>query len=191
MLSTFITSKNRRRLLAVFLTHPDERFYLKQLKRDLEISSSRLLQDELAKLEEVGFLTSVREGTARFYQVNKAFPLYPELKSMIFKTVGLADFLRESLNELGDIQAAFIYGSVAKNMEEARSDIDVMIIGDVDMDRLHDAISRAETSLGREVNYSSYDLADWKKQLKAGKAFVRDVAEGSKIFLIGGEDDIR
>jgi predicted nucleotidyltransferase len=191
MLSTFITSKNRRRLLAVFLTHPDERFYLKQLKRDLVISSSRLLQDELAKLQEVGFITSVREGNARFYQVNKGFPLYPELKSMIFKTVGLADFLHGSLDELGEIQAAFIYGSVAKNLEEARSDIDVMIIGDVDMDRLHEAISQAEASLGRELNYSVYGLADWKKQLKAGKAFVRDVAEGPKIFLIGGEDDIR
>jgi uncharacterized protein len=191
VLSTFITSKNRQKLLALFLTHPDERFYLKQLRRDLSIASSRLLQDELAKLEAVGFLTSMREANTRFYQVNKAFPLYPELKGMIFKTIGLADFLRESLGELGEIRVAFIYGSVAKNREEARSDIDLMVIGDVDMDKLHAVVHGAEDTLGREINTSVFEFADWKKQVAAKKAFVRDVAEGPKIFLIGGEDDLR
>jgi predicted nucleotidyltransferase len=190
VLSTFITSKSRQKLLALFLTHPDERFYLKQLRRDLSIASSRLLQDELAKLEAVGFLTSMREANTRFYRVNKAFPLYPELKSMIFKTIGLADFLRQSLDELGEIRVAFIYGSVAKNREEARSDVDLMVIGDVDMDKLHAVIHRAEDALVREINTSVFGFEDWKKQLAAKKAFVRDVAEGPKLFLIGGEDDL-
>lgn len=190
MLSAFITSKNRQKLLALFLTHPDERFYLKQLRRDLSIASSRLLQDELAKLEAVGFLASVREANTRFYQVNKAFPLYAELKSMIVKTIGLADFLRESLAELGEIRAAFIYGSVAKDRERARSDIDLMVIAEVGMDRLHAVIQRAEDALAREINTSVFDFADWQKQLAAKKAFVRDVAGGPKIFLIGGEDDL-
>lgn len=190
MLSTLITSKARRTLLTLFVAHPDERFYQKQLIRDLGMSSS-LVQKELRKLENIGLLTSTREANTRFFQVNKSFALYPELKSIIFKTVGLADFLRESLAEIGEVKTAFIYGSVAQNLEEARSDIDLMVIGDVDQDKLHRAISKAEKAIGREINQSVFDVAEWKKQLAAKKAFVRDVAEGPKIFLIGGEDDLR
>lgn len=90
-----------------------------------------------------------------------------------------------------DIRAAFIYGSVAKNREDARSDIDLMIIGDVNQEGLHAAVSAAEAELGREVNYSIFDLEDWKGQLAARKAFVTDMAAGPKIFLVGDEDALR
>lgn len=78
MLSTLITSKNRRDLLCLFITHPNERFYQKQLMRDLGISSSRI-QTELGNLERAGFLTSIREGNTRFFQVNRKNPLYPSV----------------------------------------------------------------------------------------------------------------
>ncbi|MCZ7662698.1 MAG: nucleotidyltransferase domain-containing protein [Thermoleophilia bacterium] len=190
MLSTLITSKARRTILTLFLTHPEERFYQKQLIRQLGMSSS-LVQKELRKLEEIGFVTSSREANTRFFAVNKDFPLYQELKSIVYKTVGLADFLREALHDIGSIRAAFIYGSVAKNLEDARSDIDLMVIGDVDQDKLHEAVSAAENALGREVNYSIFEPADWKSQLAGRKAFVTSVAEGPKVFLVGGEDELR
>lgn len=190
MLSTLITSKSRIEVLTWFLTHPGERFHYLQLVGLLK-SSKRSIQIELKRLEGAGILLSKKEANIRFYWVNQDHPLYPELKSIVFKTVGLADFLREALDEIGDIKAAFIYGSVAKNLEDARSDIDLMIIGDVDTDKLHEVVSKAEDSLGREVNYSTFDVADWKKRLAAKKAFVHDVAQGQKIFLIGGDDDLR
>lgn len=190
MLTTLITSKTRRDLLVLFLTHPESRYYQTQLIRDLKMPSS-IIQSELKKLSEIGFVTSEKEANIRYFQVNKSFPLYGELKSIIYKTVGLADALKESLSEIGEIKVAFIYGSVAKNLENVSSDIDVMVIGKISTDRVHDAISKAENSLGREVNYSVYSPADWNKALKEKKAFVRDVAKGKKIFLIGTEDDLR
>lgn len=190
MLSTLITSKARRKILTLFLTHPEQKFYYNQIIRDLDITPSAV-QNELGKLTDIGFLTSEKEVKVRYYQINKSFPLYNELKSIIYKTVGLADALQENLAEIEDIQVAFIYGSVAKNLENLSSDIDVMVIGKVSSDTVNDAISKAEESLGREVNYSLYSPADWKKDLKAKKAFVRDVAKGKKIFLIGTENDLR
>jgi predicted nucleotidyltransferase len=190
MLSTLITSKARRSLLTLFITHPDERFYQSQIIRELGISSF-MVQAELRKLEGIGFLTSSREANTRYFQVNRAFSLYPELKGIIYKTVGLADFLRESLHPVGSIRAAFIYGSVAKDTEDARSDIDIMVIGDVDEGRLHEAVTEAESRLGREINCSVFEYEDWKKQLAARKSFVSNVAAGPKVFLVGGEDDLR
>ncbi|MCZ7663074.1 MAG: nucleotidyltransferase domain-containing protein [Thermoleophilia bacterium] len=63
--------------------------------------------------------------------------------------------------DIGPIRTVFIYGSVAKDLEDTRSDIDLMVIGDIDQDKLHEAVSSAENALGREVNYSIFDPADW------------------------------
>ncbi len=190
MLSTLITSKARVELITWFIIHPGERFYYRQLI-DILNASKQSIQNELARLESAGLLSSQKEGNIRFFWVNKDFILYPEIKSMIFKTVGVGDELRESLSKIGDIKSAFIYGSVAKNLEDARSDIDVMVIGNVMVDAVHEAIMKAEEHLGREVNYSIFSPSDWKKQLKAKKGFASDVARDQKIFLIGNEDELR
>ncbi len=137
------------------------------------------------------YTTLFRSANIRFYQVNQKHTLYPELKSIIFKTVGLADFLRDSLSKIGEIKVAFIYGSVAKNIEDAMSDIDLMVIGNVDMDSLNDAVSKAEDALGREINFTTFDAKEWRDKLKAKKAFVTDVYKGKKIFLIGNDDELR
>lgn len=190
MLSTLITSKVRVELITWFITHPGERFYYRQLI-DVLNASKQSIQNELARLEKTGFLDSRKEGNIRFYWVNKDFILYPEIKSIIFKTVGVSEELRKSLDNIGDVKSAFIYGSVAKNLEDARSDIDVMIIGNVSVDAVHEAISKAEDRLGREVNYTIFSPGDWSRQLKARKAFVTNVAKDKKIFLIGTEDELQ
>lgn len=191
MLSTLITSKSRVEILTWFYTHPGERFHYLQLVGLLK-SAKRSIQLELKRLEEAGLLCSRKQANVRFYWVNQEHTLYPPLKEIVFKTTGLADVLKDSLGPLvSHVKVAFIYGSVAKNLESAASDIDVMVIGDVDVDELHTAISRAEALLDREVNFTVFDEDDFKKQLARKKAFLTDVLAGSKIFLIGGEDDLR
>ncbi len=189
MLSTLITSRNRRDLLCLFLTHPNERFYQRQLMRDLGISSSRV-QTELGKLERAGFLTSTREANTRFFQINQKCPLYPDLKNVIYKTVGLGDLLRERLSKIGLVDVALVYGSVAKNLEDVCSDVDLLVIGEVDLDVLHRAIRAAEDAIGREVNPTVFSREDWQSRVEKRQAFARDVLEGEKIFLIGSEENL-
>ncbi len=190
MLSTLITSRARRTLLTLFLTHPNERFYQQQLIRDLGLSSS-LVQAELKRLEHTGLLISCREANARYFTVNKAFPIYPELKSIVFKTIGLADFLRSSFESLGSIECALIYGSVAKNIEDARSDVDVLVIGEVDFDALDEALDPAESEIGREINTTVFTRKEWNDRIDRGQSFTADILAGPKIFLVGGEDELR
>jgi predicted nucleotidyltransferase len=190
VLSVLITSKARVELLTWFLSHPGERFHYVQLSRILRASRPSL-QNELKRLEDAGILVSKKEANVRFYWINEDYPLYPELKSIIFKTVGLGDRLRESLRGIADVQAAFIYGSVAKNREDARSGIDLMVVGEIDQDRLHEAVMAAKNELGREINYSVYDHEEWRRKLTDRNSFVADVAAGPKIFIVGDEDALR
>jgi len=190
MLSILITSKSRVEVLTWFLTHPGERFHYLQLVGLLK-SSKRSIQLELQRLEGAGILLSRKEANIRFYWANQDHPLYPELKSIVFKTAGLADFLKSSLDEIGNVEVALIYGSVAKNVEEMGSDVDLLVIGDVDMDALHEAVDSAEQSISREINPTVYSREEWAGRVKIGQAFATDILSNPKIFLIGDEDELR
>ena len=73
-------------------------------------------------------------GRQVYFEANPDSPIYKELRGIIVKTAGVADTLRIALAPLAKrISTAFIYGSVAKGTDTARSDIDLMVIGN-DMD---------------------------------------------------------
>ncbi len=190
MLSTLITSKSRIEVLTWFVAHPGERFHYMQLDKLLKASRASL-QKELKRLEDGGILCSTKEANIRFYWINQDHPLYSALKEIVFKTVGLADFLRDFLDEIGAVEVALIYGSVAKNVEDMRSDIDLLVIGDVDLDVLHEAVDAAERTIGREINPTVYTRQEWAGRVKIEQAFVTDILSSEKIFLIGDEDELR
>ncbi|MFA6001444.1 MAG: nucleotidyltransferase domain-containing protein [Thermoleophilia bacterium] len=177
-------------MIILFLTHPEQKYYQTQLIRDFEFPSS-LVQSELKKLTAAGILNSEKEANIRYFRVNKSFPIYSELKSIVYKTVALADPMREALEKIGDIKIAFIYGSVAKDTENMGSDIDLMVIGNPSMDELATAVTKAEKGLSREINFTVFEPADWKKNLKEKKGFATTVFKDKKIFLMGTEDELR
>ena len=90
-----------------------------------------------------------------------------------------------------NINAAFIYGSYAKDSSNAKSDIDLLIIGAPDEDALIDKINALEKTLKREINYSIYSKPDFKKKKSQKDPFISDVIKNKKLFLVGDENDFR
>ena len=190
MLSLLITSAARRKLLVRFLTHPGERFYLTQLIRDLGLTSSAA-QKELARLTKSGLLSTEREGGLRFYTANTSHPIYPELKSIVYKTEGLGSVLIDGLRQVPGTATALIYGSVARGTEDATSDVDLLVVGEVEPAALDVVLLQAERVLERDVNATILTEAEWRDRVERRQAFAVDVLSGPKIFLIGDEDGLR
>jgi predicted nucleotidyltransferase len=190
MLEQLFSSRVRVRLLTTFLTNPDARFYTRQLERLLD-GSPYAIQRELRRLEAIGLLEAQPEANIKYYAVNKDFAIYPELKNIILKTTGVGDVLHEGLAKLGTVEQAFIYGSVAAGDEDGLSDIDLMIIGKVDLIRLSSVISQLEDSIRREINYIVYERREMERKLQEGDVFLNNVDSGPKIMLIGREDELR
>ncbi|KPJ53565.1 hypothetical protein AMJ39_04120 [candidate division TA06 bacterium DG_24] len=184
-LNRLFSSTVRAELLALFLSHPTEGFYLHGLAKELGKRPSSL-QRELENLERIGLLTSSKEANVRYYRIDQDCPIYPDLKAIFLKTVGIGDFLRQRMSSVKDVQICFIYGSVAKGNEEIGSDIDIMIIGRLDLDELSRAIDEAEESLRREINCTVFTPEEWEQ--KQGTSFVRQIRAQPKIYLIGSED---
>jgi len=153
MLEYFITSKAKRNLLKLFLTNPERRFYTREVAR-LTAEPLNAVRRGLGYLEKAGLLRSHKEGNLKYFEVVKEFPLYPELKGIIYAAIGLGDYLSNRLKDSELIELAFIYGSVAKYEEARKSDIDLFVVGEVEEEELQRLVADIEREIGREINYT-------------------------------------
>ena len=181
--------KVRQRILAVLFGAPDRSFYANELIT-LAASGTGAVQRELASLSESGLLTVNKQGNQKHYQANANAPVFAELRSLVLKTMGLADVLRNALSPLAaQIDFAFVYGSVARQQDTAQSDVDVMIISaSLGYGEVFAVLEQAEVSLGRKVNPTLYSPSEWTKRLAQDSAFVTRVVQQPKIWLIGTEE---
>lgn len=79
MLETFVPSRIRRVLLEHLLAHPEGRFYLRGLAKELDLPISPLRR-ELIRLEQLGVLKATQEANVRFYVVDQTAPNFASLK---------------------------------------------------------------------------------------------------------------
>ena len=187
-LADALFSKVQQRVLAVLFGNADRSFYANEII-SLAQTGTGAVQRELARLAAVGLLTVRRQGNQKHYQANRESPVFDELRGLVLKTSGLADVLRSVLEPLApQIQAAFVYGSVAKSTDTAASDIDLMIVSDtLSYAEVIAALERAAKTLGRTVNPTVYSQKQFARRLQDGKVFVRRVMEQRKVWLIGNE----
>lgn len=187
-LADALFTSTQQRVLAYLFGQPERSFYATELIA-LAGGGSGAVQRELARLAGSGLITVTRVGNQKHYQANPAAPIYTELCSIAMKTIGLAEPLREALAPFAErIQAAFVFGSVAKRSDTASSDIDVMILAEaLDYADVYAALQTAEARLARPVNPTLYTPADWRRKLAEGNPFVTKAAAQPKIMLIGTE----
>lgn len=183
-------SKTRQALFRLYFTNPEKSLYLRELERELAIPVS-MLRKELISLETEGLFSSSKQGNLLYYSLNKTYPLYNEIKTIVFKTIGIQGALYQALLNIKNINTAFIYGSYAKDSSNAKSDIDLFVIGIPDEDILIEKINTLEKTLKREINYSIYSKADFKKKKSQNDPFISDVIKNKKLFLIGDENELR
>ncbi len=182
-------SKTRKALFRLFFTNPQSEYYLRELERVLDIPVS-MIRKELLHLEEAGIFASSRKGNLVYFFLNKSYPLFEEMKSMVSKTIGIKGLLKDAITGIKGVEIAFIYGSFAKNEENAKSDIDLFIRGKINEDRLITEIGRLEKILKREINYSLYSNSDFVKKKKEKDPFILDLLDSPKIFLVGDKNDL-
>ena len=179
-------TKVQQRVLAVLFGNHARSFYANELIA-LACSGSGAVQRELAQLEAAELVTVKRVGNQKHYQANASAPIFEELRGLVLKTSGLVDVLRSALAPLASqIDQAFIYGSVAKGQDTAKSDIDLMVISEkIAYANLFAALEPATNRLQRTVNPTLYSPIDIEKRILDDNAFVKLVMEQPKLWVIG------
>ncbi len=189
-LNAILFPEYRRRVLGLLLLHPDQRYYLREIAR-LTGTSAGTLTRELSKLVKAGVLTVQKVGNQAHYAANRDCPVFDELASILRKTSGLTDVLAEALLPLADqIEAAFVFGSVASGKARSESDIDLMVIGDVSFKAVVAALYPLQERLGRELNPKVYSRMEWRNLVAENGTFIRDIQSKPMLFIMGRESDL-
>lgn len=189
-LTASLFGKTRNAVLTLLFRVPGRKFYLREIIRNLSLGAGAV-QRELQMLASEGVLTVQREGNLTYFVANPNCPIYPELVGLISKTGGIVDVLRSALNPLqGEIDCAFVYGSVARGEEESESDVDLLVIGDLRMTDLVSRIGKTNALLSRDVNPTRFTPQEFRDRLAAGNHFLQTVVQGPKLFVMGTQDEL-
>jgi predicted nucleotidyltransferase len=165
---------------------PERGFHLNELLRLTGLGSASL-QRELKKLVEAGLVQSERVGNLRRFQANAESPVYGELVALTRKTLGIEPLLRQALEPLAqNLEKAFVYGSLAKGTDTAKSDVDVMLIGkNLTLSKVLELIVPLEAQLGRKINPTLLTPAEFKRRRAERDSFISRVLAQPTLPLIG------
>jgi predicted nucleotidyltransferase len=189
-LASELLGASRSTILATLLLRPEAELHARELARVTGISIGTLLR-ELATLHALGLVKRRQAGRQVFFSADAKSPVYADLTGLLRKTVGLGDRLREALLPLADrISAAFVYGSMAAGTAGPHSDVDVMVMGNVTFEDVVEALHPAQSTVGREINPTVMDAAEFASRRRARNSFVQSVIKGPKVWLLGEANEL-
>ncbi len=191
-LRELLGSEARAKILAWICSQPASTPIVgASLARELHLAPNAVWI-ELERLERLGMLEAGDKlGRAKPYYVNERFPLLPGLRSMVSYATGIVAALRDRLGHDEDIDAAFIFGSVAAGDDRSDSDVDLLVVGDIVGARLSQLMREAEQATGREINQVQYSAREFATRLREGGSFLDSAMANPKIFIKGDEDALR
>ncbi|MFH1285545.1 MAG: nucleotidyltransferase domain-containing protein [Candidatus Micrarchaeota archaeon] len=143
---------------------------------------------ELENLVGIGVLERRKRGNQVAYSAKSSCTFFQELRSLYIKTEGAVPLLREKLQKMRGIDYAFVFGSFASGKFGEKSDLDVMVIGSMNIDELGAACLGVQKKTMREINYIAWTNEEFAKKAKEGGAFINSLVANKKIWLVGGED---
>jgi predicted nucleotidyltransferase len=183
--------RTQQAVLALLFGQPDRLFYLRQISLAAGTGTSQV-QKELGNLTRAGLILRTPIGNQVWFQANPQSPVFPELKSLVAKTFGIADVVQKALEPFKrKITLAFIYGSVARSEHDASSDVDVIVVGNIAPSRLAPAQIELREILGRRVSIVVYDEAEFRKLSTDRDHFIANVLSQPKIWLIGSDSALK
>jgi predicted nucleotidyltransferase len=184
-------SRVRAEVLATLFSAPESRYYQRQLERLLRHPVSAIRR-ELLRLEREGLVRKIREANLVYFQSNREHPLFEEVRSIVEKTVGVPSEIRRRLVDLKGVRIALIFGSYSRALAKepdaqwtGQSDIDVLIIGGVDLGDVASCLRPVEERFQRSINPTLYTANEIRIRLKKRDDFVADVLAHAVIPLIG------
>lgn len=178
-----LRSETRRRLLAYYFTNAAARHHLRDLAERLSLDASNLSK-ELSRLERAGLFRSEVSGRQKYFQLNRDYPLFREVRGIVTKTIGAVPLLVQSLESIEGIEEAWLYGSFARNQQDAASDIDLLLIGGPEGHFLSEAMRKLERRLGREINYTVLTRREFEARRVRKDALLANVWHTRRISLI-------
>jgi len=190
VLESLFSSSARVRILSLLLLNPDARFYLREIETITGLAI-RSIQRETEKLETLGLIHKSAEANKVYFQGNRNHPLFPELRKMLLKAVGLRVVLGDVRQTDNKVKAALIHGPIVAGREKPTDPIPIFVVGDVPKQELQARAKELQSSIRREITCYVRTPQSFRSRVQLGYGFVANVLAGPKLFLIGDRRTLR
>jgi len=188
-LQDLFVSKVRMKLLQIFLSEPEEIFYVRQLVRKSE-EEINAVRRELARMESRGMVKKEPRANRIYYQFNKNYLFYGELLQLVAKTTSLGRQIIKNKNKIGQLKFVMLSGRFARRKNHRQQDVDLLVVGEVVLPQLAAVIRGFEAKLGREINYTVMTKEEFEFRKKRRDPFITSILLSSRVMLIGDEEDL-
>lgn len=189
--AAILFGKTRQAVLALLFEKSETEFYLREISRTTGIAPSAV-QHELNQLHKADLVLRGEDGNRVIYRANVAHPIFAELQGIVLKTCGLPARIRSALAPLaaddgaiGAIEFAAIYGSIARGSAHARSDIDLLVVGDISLQELLARLHVVEQEAGREISVRLYSTGEFARRRQKSDSFLAGVLGGPLMPVAG------
>jgi len=186
VLGDLIVSKCRVKILQVFFAQPNEIFYIRQLTR-LTGEEINAVRRELAYLEKIGLVKKESRGNRIYYWLEKSHPLFGDLLSLTSKTVGFGGAIVKNKNKIGKVYLAMLSGRFARGLPTKQGAVDLLVVGDINLQVLANIVREEEQKIGREINYTVMTKEELAFRKKRHDPFLLGILTDARVMLIGDE----
>ncbi|MBC7462843.1 MAG: MarR family transcriptional regulator [Actinobacteria bacterium] len=160
-----LRSQTQGDLLALLFINPEEEFSLSEVARRIKVSRPGVFH-ETQRLVAAGLITDRPDGRSRKIRANLSSPLSKPLSELLLLTYGPLPVLAKALSGIKDIKRAFLFGSWADRYQgipgKPPNDVDVLIVGNVDLDVLEEVGARAESRLSKAIDFKRIRPGIWQ-----------------------------
>lgn len=177
-----LRSQTQAGLLERLILHSEAHYTVAQLAEDLGVTEMSVRR-ELDRMLAAGIVEREAVGRQGLYRASTASPLYEPLRELIEKSVGAEALLREVLDTTDGLQAAILFGSWARERIDAESDIDLLVIGDLDYGALLDRLMSLQSRTGREISVVWMRPEELHQEARGG--LIRDIQANPFRLLVG------
>ncbi len=188
MLKDIFVSEVRVKILKLILPHPEESYHVRAIVRQVgaEINAVRR---ELANLTDIGLLRRRQSGNRVYYTADPTNIIYPDLLSLVSKEEGICAEIIHHLKNLGYVKYAVVARGFLRGRESSVLDVDLLVVGDVNMDVLNRIVKQEEVRIGRELNYTVMAEDDFMFRKRRNDQFVSKVLSQSRTMIVGDEEE--
>ena len=176
-------------ILKLLFLNPAGELHLNEIARRTDLAPS-VVAKECAILLSLGVVKRSVSGNQTLYQVSKQGVMHDELKRIIIKYELLDGILANKLRG-EQVRYALIYGSFAKGREGEKSDVDLLVVGDLDEDHLLKAMHEVEKETGREVNYLLWNEREFEGKVRDQIPLLGEISKTPVIMVVGEESEFK
>ena len=187
MLNKILVSEVRVNILKLLLLNPRRGFHVRAIVRqvDAEINAVRR---ELDNLYEIGLVTRRQSSNKIFYQIETSHPFYSDLLALVAKEVGIGSEIIKNEKKLGNIDYAVLSLAFLRGRKSTALDVDLFVVGDVNLNILQEMVKSEEARINREINYSVMDMEEFMSRKRTNDPFIYKILTQSRTMLIGDDE---